>query len=403
MQKPIHIETKELPQTLQDALNAAGYRRKDIALRACESACLTDAGSEGRRGFVVFVNLVTGQSKATRGSWGGANIFNPRNAVDLDTNEVPIPEGVAVIQGSEGYGPTFASVLLNPANVAALLPARAEVTDHERAILGIYRGIKGGYRQGELERINATLSEVDSLVDRGLLKRNRGRGNPDYYRRKERSRLSPYGDAGGPPLPADPQALTPEEEINMGEYVTYAGQGLKLGTCEDLMYIRHEELKKLVSQTTGRQGNLNPREYLDPSCRWFYRFPVPTEDQACLNSIGARDPEPRRWFMNGAELAVEHGHTTISVSSGHSYNVNMARTLPAYLARGGTPSYGAHQSRVRPRIYPVRERIMPNGELYTVFECGWCRERFSADAEELAKLTIPEELEGRIKPNTMFG
>ncbi len=173
MQTGHHVKVKALPDTLQRALQAGGYRREDIAVRPCETACLADMGGAGRRGFVTFVDLVTGQIKTTKGSWGGSNMFNPRNAVDNDQSDVPIPDNVAVIQGSEGHGPTFASVLINPGNMAALLPAQAEVTDHEKAILTVYATIKGGYRQGELDYIRAVASEVDALVERGLLKRNK--------------------------------------------------------------------------------------------------------------------------------------------------------------------------------------------------------------------------------------
>ena len=173
MQTGYHVKVKALPDTLQRALQAEGYRREDIAIRACETACLADMGGQGRRGFVTFIDLATGRTKTTNGSWGGSNMFNPRNAVDNDQSEVPIPDNVAVIQGSEGHGPTFASVLVNPQNMASLLPAPTEVTDHEKAILTIYATIKGGYRQGELDYIKATADEVTALVERGLLKRNK--------------------------------------------------------------------------------------------------------------------------------------------------------------------------------------------------------------------------------------
>ena len=126
------------------------------------------------RGFDVLVELATGHTERHTGSWGGINIFNPTNPVDLDDNEYTLPFGGALIKASEGYKGVYASIVLNPRNVAKLLPPSSdEVSDHERAILNIFGALKSSYRKEELSRIGATEEEIDSLVSREFLKQNK--------------------------------------------------------------------------------------------------------------------------------------------------------------------------------------------------------------------------------------
>ncbi len=175
----MYAPVNTLPESIQRALGSVSYHRKDINIEAKERASLSDAGSAGRKAFVILVNLQTGQSKATWGSWGGSNMFNPRNAVDLDDRDYPIPQNGAVIQGSVG-NTTYASILVSPSTLAPLLPKADKIPDHEALILYCYKCIKGGqYRKDELDRVarkhpDASIAEtVESLITRGYLKRNK--------------------------------------------------------------------------------------------------------------------------------------------------------------------------------------------------------------------------------------
>ena len=170
----MHIETRELPFTLRTALERTGYRCRDIKVAAAESAVLNEMGSAGQRAFVCLVNLATGQTKVTRGSWGGPNMFSPRNAVDNDGRTYPIPTNGAVIQGSQG-GKVYARIVVHPTAFAKLLPdGEDKVSEKDASILNIFTGMKGGpYRREELRRMKATDEEINSLVERGYLKRNK--------------------------------------------------------------------------------------------------------------------------------------------------------------------------------------------------------------------------------------
>lgn len=170
----MRVATKDLPDTIQSALRALNYHRHDIDVDTAERVSLHDAGSAGRRGFVALVDLASGETRVSRGSWGGANIANPDNPVDLDTSLHELPEGGAVIRGSEGGDrPVYATVTLNPRNVMPWLSAPAEeLTDKERKILEAYGTLKAGeYRKQALREAKATEADIDALVSRGLLKK----------------------------------------------------------------------------------------------------------------------------------------------------------------------------------------------------------------------------------------
>ena len=98
----MYIECKKLPGALKCALASVRYFGADISVKAAETVSPFMGGGKGYRGFFVAVDLSTGERKITWGSWGGANMFNPGNRVDLDTDEYEMRPGFAVIKGTEG-------------------------------------------------------------------------------------------------------------------------------------------------------------------------------------------------------------------------------------------------------------------------------------------------------------
>jgi len=172
-----YVAVNELPPTLRAALKTLGYRRKDIQVKAQETYSMAHGGMKGCQSFTTMVSLATGEAHTSRGSWGGANPFNPNNAVDLDTATRLLPEGYAVITGTTGYKGMFADIAVNPANLAKLLPSAtsAELTDSEKKAIEIFCRYKSSYRRegfdreglGEYGPENPT---VKALVSKGLLK-----------------------------------------------------------------------------------------------------------------------------------------------------------------------------------------------------------------------------------------
>jgi hypothetical protein len=146
-----HVKVKELPEVLRSALVSVGYHGADVAIKASERYSMSTGGSgNGRRAFVCAVNLATGERIMRQGSWGGPNPFNPTNAVDLDDTVRDLPPNFAVIHGSEGEQ-VYASVDVNPATLAPLLPEAPTLTESERAILCAYAGLTSAGRKRQIE------------------------------------------------------------------------------------------------------------------------------------------------------------------------------------------------------------------------------------------------------------
>lgn len=174
MKTTIHEKVAALPPALQRALASVGYRCKDIPISVRESCSVQAMGGDGYRSFVVIVNMASGEYRTSYGSWGGANMFNPRNAVDLDDSLHVIPKDGAVIHGSEGgTSGVYATIDISPANAALMLPAKASIDERDAKILGAMRYKPGAYRQGEIARAGGTAADIDRLVAGGFIKRNR--------------------------------------------------------------------------------------------------------------------------------------------------------------------------------------------------------------------------------------
>lgn len=170
----MHVLVNDLPPALRAALASVDYGRKDVAIEHAETVSIADAGGDGYRAFAIVINLSTGASETHWGSWGGANAFNPRNAVDLDTREHALPPDGAIVRGCIGGGrPVSARIVLSPACRMIALPAAADLSDREIWILAVHGGIKAGYRRDYLQRASVQPGEIDALVSRGLLSRNR--------------------------------------------------------------------------------------------------------------------------------------------------------------------------------------------------------------------------------------
>jgi len=182
-----YMLVRDLPLSLRAALDNVGYGKKDIEVKARETFNPVAMGGQGRRGFVVAAPMDdSGDFKVSWGSWGGENAF--KRTVEGMDEDVVIPPNVAFIQGSEGGGhPTMATVYVSPrAMNPAMLTAGAEVTPKEAKILAIFQQLKSSYRAEEFDRLQekdgiegsrarkeATDREIESLVERGFLSRNK--------------------------------------------------------------------------------------------------------------------------------------------------------------------------------------------------------------------------------------
>lgn len=175
MNNAIAIETKTLPATIKAALEEVEYGARDIMARVSDKVSGYSGGNQGQRGFIIIVNIASGEKVTHWGSWGGSNPFTTQQ-IDVDTNSYPMKPGFVVISGTIGHPRTMATLHLHPENTVKLLPAKSEVSDRDRSILNAFGGLTSAGRKNQWESYpesKPTEGELDSLVSRGLLKRSK--------------------------------------------------------------------------------------------------------------------------------------------------------------------------------------------------------------------------------------
>lgn len=173
--KDLHIAVREMPPVLQRALKQVGYGRKDVIVEPSTEVNISGLSGAGRRAFAIAVDLASGRiSDVAHGSWGGPNPYET-NPLDVRDAKTKVPVNGAVIRGIQGGDrPVYAVVHIHPGSLAKLLPSGGgDVTEKESHALEIVASRKSSYRKEEFRRLKITQQDLDSLVSRGYLKKNK--------------------------------------------------------------------------------------------------------------------------------------------------------------------------------------------------------------------------------------
>lgn len=184
----------------------------------------------------------------------------------------------------------------------------------------------------------------------------------------------------------------------MGEYIMVDGEETKLGTCEDLYYVRYADLVEAVKsgRTAMVSGNLSPRQYLDPQYGFRFRFPFPDEDG---KDIGEYEEYDRGYticaplgFMEGVDhREMIHGLSPLGQPHGGHY-LTVKTPCPQapdnpkrHVFKANGPASG-NPNQEYEVIQIVQQRPMEDGKLWTVARCAYCGARFRFDEEDALKL-----------------
>lgn len=163
----------------------------------------------------------------------------------------------------------------------------------------------------------------------------------------------------------------------MGEYARFRGESVKIGTCEDMYYLRHDQ-RQLV---TPQHGNVNPVKDA-PSIR--FRFPFPDED---ATPPGAFDNHARH-------VAVPSGWRPSDGAFDH-YNVQFTSPV-GYLMSIPCPEGNqlpdgvrVHKNGWRGDYLLVQQRALADGRLVPILQCGGCGAKFRLeDAHDIDALRV---------------
>lgn len=168
----MYVQIDQLPVALRNALKSVGYGKADVSVTTAETVTAQSYGASGCRDFLCIVNLATGEFKTVYGSWGGPNAYTS-NIIDSDATAHALDANICAIQGREGGSqPVSATVKIHPSNVAALLPQAPEVSETERAVLRTF-GYTSAYRKEALRSIKNSQAAIESLIEKGMIKRNK--------------------------------------------------------------------------------------------------------------------------------------------------------------------------------------------------------------------------------------
>lgn len=142
----------------------------------------------------------------------------------------------------------------------------------------------------------------------------------------------------------------------MGEYASYNGSRVKIGTCEDLYYLRADQTGLL----TDSDCDFTDSEILSVV---RFRFPWPDEDGI---DPGAFEDPFRSLRLWGVSVPAEVSHGTVQFSHPNGYLVN----LPCPESAEPTP-YVVHRNGYRGAC-SLQQQAYRGGQLVGIAHCNGC-------------------------------
>lgn len=171
----------------------------------------------------------------------------------------------------------------------------------------------------------------------------------------------------------------------MGEDALYGGQRIKIGTCEDMYYLRADQLHLV---TAIRPHNLDPRDR-EIQRHIRFRFPWPDEDGIPPGAFGDFDRGLGVSDVRPPE-AVDHGTVQFVARRGYLVSLPCPESTEAItmaMRAGLTIHRNGHPGPVR----IVQQRFW-EGKLVTVCACGGCDARYRLETYEDAQPLVTELL-----------
>ena len=167
----------------------------------------------------------------------------------------------------------------------------------------------------------------------------------------------------------------------MGEYAKFGGAEIKIGTCEDMYYLRADQRHRV----SRLPGNVDPMD-LETLKVLRFRFPWPDEDGI--------EPGSDKFHDNGHERTLGvHGvkppdgvdHHGIQFSANHP-KVGLLVSLPCPNGKdGANQPYTIHRNGYSGDVAIVGT-AWRNGEWRVILQCGACGAKYNAPREHAAEV-----------------
>jgi hypothetical protein len=165
----------------------------------------------------------------------------------------------------------------------------------------------------------------------------------------------------------------------MGEYANYGKERIKIGTCEDLYYLRYDQ-RHQIDALPGNVDPCNPEHLKELR----FRFPFPWEDQVEPGAFTDHSygfPAPAEFTLH------EDGHETCQFSNPAGYLVS----LPCPESKEGKAFQETHKIHRNGWLggVSITQQKWVDGALWTVARCNGCGRSWRLPPEEgliLAKM-----------------
>lgn len=157
----------------------------------------------------------------------------------------------------------------------------------------------------------------------------------------------------------------------MGEYATYNGSRVKLGTCEDMYYLRADQADKV--RAVG-EGETDPIKYASAI---RFRFPFPDEDD---HEPGNYD-EPFRslgLYVDAADIPTfEHHSVQFTSRVGYILSIPCPET-------NGNPLHVGKNGWVGGTARIVQQRVW-SGRLVLIADCPGCEAKYRLETWDMVQ------------------
>jgi hypothetical protein len=159
----------------------------------------------------------------------------------------------------------------------------------------------------------------------------------------------------------------------MGEYATFEGERIKIGTCEDMYYLRADQVGRLSrSDVDGYWSEVR------------FRFPFPDEDDIEPGAFRDHDRSVSAW---GLEPPAELDHHAMQFGSTYP-GPGVLVMLPCPFSEAGKASGTRYMfNGFAGAVRIVQQRIW-EGRLALVLECGACGARYRCPTFEDAEPVV---------------
>lgn len=153
----------------------------------------------------------------------------------------------------------------------------------------------------------------------------------------------------------------------MGEYATYNGQSVKIGTCEQMYYLRADQVPLIQPES----GNVNPRRRSHAEQIQF-RFPFPREDGIEPGAFEDHDYGMGVWGIEPPDDPEQIEHCHLQFTRNYPESGGILLSIPCPRSREGKASgLKVHYNGYNGAVQLHSQRLV-DGRLVLILRCGDC-------------------------------